>query len=378
MSKQKPVYVTSPTLPPLAELVELLEETWSTRILTNMGPMHRRFEEALVDYLGVQHITLVTNATIGLMLAIRHTVAGGDEAEVITTPFSFVATANSIVWAGATPVFADIEAKTLNIDPAQIERRITPRTKAILAVHCYGQPCKTAEIEQIANHHDLKVIYDAAHAFGASHEGRSLASFGDLSVLSFHATKVFNTFEGGAIVCPNKESKHALDRLSNHGIEDESNVPEIGLNGKMSEFNAAVGLLQLKYLTDVIAQRRRVVERYLELLSGIRGIRCLMEREFLTDSNHYAFPILIEPDCAISCPELQARLREQNIYARRYFHPLISELPKYTHLRSANPDHLPVATAMASQVLCLPLFPSLEPSTQTIIAEVISSACQHR
>lgn len=372
----KPVYVTSPTLPPLAELIPLLEQIWSNRTLTNMGPFHQQFESAIASYCGADHVSLHTNATIALTLAVKQSVAAGDE--VITTPFSFVATANSIVWAGAVPVFADVEEGTLNLDPEQIERHITPRTKAILAVHCYGRPCRTEAIEAIARKHGLKVIYDAAHAFGVRHRGKSLAAYGDLSVLSFHATKVFNTFEGGAIVCRDRATKTALEQLSNHGIVDEATVTEIGLNGKMSEFNAALGLVQLRHFWEAIDKRRACTIRYLALLSGISGIRCLQEDRDLRESNCYAFPILVESRYPLSRDALQAELKAKNIYARRYFHPLISDMPMYAHHASARRENLPVASAAATQVLCLPLFPDLDENVIQVIADTIRAHAVRR
>jgi dTDP-4-amino-4,6-dideoxygalactose transaminase len=372
MSSKQLTYVTRPTLPPLDELLPLLERIWSSRWLTNMGPMHQEFEAALASYFGAPHITLVGNASIGLVIALRHAVSQGDE--VITTPFSFVATSNAIAWAGATPVFVDIDQHTLNIDPAKIEQAISSRTKAILAVHCYGQPCDTDRIGAIARRYNLRVIYDAAHAFGAKHQGRSLASFGDMSVLSFHATKVFNTFEGGAIVVNDRPTKDALDLLSNHGIVDEETVSQIGINGKLNEFAAAVGLLQLKHLGTAIAQRRERIETYHRLLADVSWLRCVIEPRMLADSNCYAFPIIMQPNAPISRDQLHSRLLEHGVVARKYFHPLISRMDGFRHLSSADPVNLPIATSMAARVLCLPLFPDLEARTQEVIANAIASA----
>lgn len=372
----QPVYVTCPTLPPLPELIPLLEQIWQSRTLTNMGPMHRRFESALAERCGIRHVTLHSNATIALTLALKHTVAPGDE--VITTPFSFVATTNSIAWAGAVPVFADIDERSLNLDPRQIEKHITPRTKAIVAVHCYGNACETEAIEAIARQHGLKVIYDAAHAFGVSHRGRSLVSHGDLSVLSFHATKAFNTLEGGAVVCADEGTKAAIERLSNHGIVDEATVTDVGLNGKMSEFNAAVGLVQLQHFDAAIRKRRELTRLYLEQLSPIEGIRCLQQDVDLDQSNCYAFPILIDTRYPDSRDAVQAELRALNIFARRYFHPLISDLPMYRHHPSADRRNLPVAGAAAEQILCLPMFPDLDPAVIHLIAETLAAKALRR
>lgn len=368
MSLRKPLYVTRPTLPPFQEMVPLLEEIWGSRTLTNGGPFHQRFEAELARYLGVPYVTLVTNATIGLMVALRQLHITG---EVITTPFSFVATGHSVLWHGATPVFADIDPITMNLDPQQIERHITPKTSAILAVHCYGRPCDVAAIEAIAREHKLKVLYDAAHAFAVRHNGQSVLNYGDLSVLSFHATKVFNTFEGGAIIAQNLETKQALDRLCNYGIVDEVTVEDTGLNAKMSEFNAALGLLQLQHVDEAIRKRRDIDSRYRQLLAGIPGIRCAIEHVDPACHNFYSFPILVDPEYALSRDALYTKLREHDVYARRYFYPLISSLPMYQGLPSAAASALPIAHSIASKVLCLPMFPDLLPEEQESIAALI-------
>jgi dTDP-4-amino-4,6-dideoxygalactose transaminase len=365
---RKPLYVTRPTLPPFEEIVPLLQEIWGSRTLTNGGPFHQRFEIELARHLGVPYVTLVTNATIGLMVALRQLHVTGD---VITTPFSFVATGHSVLWHGATPVFADIDPTTLNLDPNQIERLITPRTSAILAVHCYGRPCDVAAIGAIAKKHKLKVLYDAAHAFAVRHDGQSVLNYGDLSVLSFHATKIFNTFEGGAIIAPNLETKQSLDRLCNYGIVDEVTVEDTGLNAKMSEFNAALGLLQLRHVDEAIRKRRSVDTRYRELLAGIPGIRCAIEHVDPESHNFYSFPILVGPEYPLSRDALYSRLREHGIHARRYFFPLISNLPMYQGLASAAASSLPVANSIASTVLCLPMFPDLLTEEQENIAALI-------
>lgn len=368
MTIRKPLYVTRPTLPPFEEIVPLLREIWGSRTLTNGGPFHQRFEVELARYLGVPYVTLVTNATIGLMVALRQLRVTG---EVITTPFSFVATGHSVLWHGATPVFADIDPETLNLDPRQIERHITPETSAILAVHCYGRPCDVDAIESIAAKHGLKVLYDAAHAFAVKHNGRSVLNRGDLSVLSFHATKVFNTFEGGAIISPDLKTKESIDRLCNYGIVDEVTVEDTGLNAKMSEFNAALGLLQLQHIDDAIAKRRSIDTRYRELLTDIRGIRFGIESVDPASHNYYSFPILVNEEYALSRDALYTKLREHSIYARRYFYPLISNLPMYKGLPSATASSLPVANAIAAQVLCLPMFPDLLPEEIDAIAALI-------
>ena len=256
---EKPIFVTQPYLPPLEEFMPYLQQIWDSRILTNGGPLHQQLEQALCDYLGVKHIALFNNGTIALVTALQ---ALGLSGEVITTPYSFVATAHALLWNGLTPVFVDIEPRTLNLDPAKIEAAITPKTTAILPVHCYGNPCDVDAIQAIADRHGLKVIYDAAHAFGVEDAGGSILRHGDLSVLSFHATKVFNTFEGGAIVCPDVATKRRIDELKNFGIMDEVTVTAAGLNGKMSEINAAAGLLQLKYIDQMLRHRAEVYRIY--------------------------------------------------------------------------------------------------------------------
>lgn len=361
------VFVARPALPPLEAFIPLLEEIWSSRALTNAGPFHRRFTDALCAHLGVEHVSLVANATLGLMLSARHLGLSG---EVITTPFSFVATAHSLLWAGATPVFVDVDAHTLNIDPAQIERAITPRTTAIMGVHCYGRPCDVDAIEAIAHRHGLKVIYDAAHAFGVKHAGESLLLRGDLSVVSFHATKVFNTFEGGAIVCRDAQSKRQIDHMINCGIADEVTVESMGLNAKMSEFNAALGLLQLQYVDSYIEKRRVVDARYRELLSGVTGIECV-HAPGTEPENYYAFPILVGPDYGLGRDALCDKLSAEGIFARRYFFPLLPDLPLYRDLPSSRSHLFPVARDAASRVLCLPMYPDLHAEDQKRIAAVI-------
>lgn len=370
--KRPPVYVTRPILPPLADLQPLLEEIWESRILSNNGPILQRFEAALAAYLDVTHISIVTNASLGLVLALRH---HGITGEVITPPFSFVATSHAIRWAGAEPVFADIDPVTLNLDPAAVERCITERTQAIMAVHCYGVPCDTEALAAIARRHGLKLIYDAAHAFGVRHEGRPLCAAGDLSVLSFHATKVFNTFEGGAIISPNRETKVALDRLGNYGILDEVTVLETGLNTKMNELNAAVGLSLLPHADAAIAARDALATRYWDALSQTEGLRCLCPPG-RPGHNSYAFPIMVGEDYPMTRDGLYQRLREDGLFARRYFYPLISDLPMYRDLPSAAPEALPVSRRAADQVLCLPLYPGLDIADQNRIIEIVARSAQ--
>ncbi|MCP5354400.1 MAG: DegT/DnrJ/EryC1/StrS family aminotransferase [Rhodobacteraceae bacterium] len=366
-----PVYVTRPILPPLEDVYSLLQEIWQTRILSNGGPILQRFEAALGQYLGVDHISMVGNASMGLVLALRH---HGITGEVITPAFSFVATSHAIRWAGAEPVFADIDPVTLNLDPVEVEKRITSRTQAILAVHCYGTPCDTDGLQRVADRHGLRLIYDAAHAFGVRENGRSICTSGDLSVLSFHATKVFNTFEGGAIISPDRETKLAIDRLGNYGIVDETTVLETGLNTKMSELNAAVGLALLPQMDSAIATRARLANHYSDALGDVPGLRAVCPPG-RAGHNYYHFPILVGDGYPISRDALYERLRQDGLFARRYFYPLISDLPMYRDLPSAAPSMLPVARRAANQVLCLPIFPDLDPVDQERIIGIVRQPC---
>lgn len=363
----KPVFVTQPYLPPLEEFVPYLEQIWDNKILTNGGPMHQQLEQALCDYFGVEHIALFNNGTIALLTALQALRITG---EVITTPYSFVATAHSLLWNGIKPVFADIDPRTLNLDPAKIEAAITPQTTAIMPVHCYGHPCDVDEIQKIADNYNLKVIYDAAHAFGVRDAGGSILRHGDLAVLSFHATKVFNTFEGGAIVCPDAKTKQRINHLKNFGIVDEVTVVAPGINGKMSEINAAFGLLQLKHIDRVMIRRREIDHAYRERLKGVKGIR-IVEEAGQAVANYSYFPILVEADYPLSRDELYQKLKDSNIFARRYFYPLISEFPMYRGMSSAQRNNLPVANDVAEKVLCLPIYPALADDELSRIIDVV-------
>lgn len=365
----KPVYVTQPYLPPLDEFIPYLEKIWESKWLTNNGPFHQQLEVALSEYLGVEHVSLFVNGTLALITALQSLRITG---EVITTPYSFVATSHSLLWNGINPVFVDIERDTLNLDPAKIEAAITPHTTAIMPVHCYGRPCNVKAIQTIADNYNLKVIYDAAHAFGVCDSGGSILRHGDLSVLSFHATKVFNTFEGGAIVCPDAKTKTRLDHLKNFGFVDEVSVVAPGINGKMSEINAAFGLLQLKHIDQALARRKEVDAAYRERLQGIKGIRCLPHDK--TDTPNFAyFPILVGDDYAVSRDVLHQAFKDQGIYPRRYFYPLISDFSMYRGLPSAQSDNLPVAVAAANQILCLPIYPDLDSAQVEIITQLIAA-----
>jgi dTDP-4-amino-4,6-dideoxygalactose transaminase len=364
----KPIYVTEPYLPPLEEFIPYLQKIWETKRLTNGGPFHQQLEQALCEFLGVEHIALFANGTLALVTALQALRITG---EVITTPYSFVATAHSLLWNGIRPVFADIDPETLNLDPGRIEAAITPQTTAIMPVHCYGRPCAVDAIQRIADNYNLRVIYDAAHAFGVRFKSGSLLTHGDLSVLSFHATKVFTTFEGGAIVCPDTKTKQRIDHLKNFGFVNEVTVVAPGINGKMSEVNAALGLLQLKYFDRTIARRKELDARYRALLKGVRNIRCLAEVEDCA-ANHAYFPILVGSDYPVSRDELYRALKNRDIHTRRYFYPLISDFPMYRGLSSAHRDNLPVANRIAEQVLCLPMSPGLADDDVTRIAGVIA------
>jgi dTDP-4-amino-4,6-dideoxygalactose transaminase len=366
---KKNIYVTQPFLPPLEEFIPYLEKIWENKLLTNCGPYHHELEEALCKHLGVEHIALFTNGTIALVTALQALRITG---EVITTPYSFVATSHSLLWNSIKPVFVDIDPRTLNLDPVKIEAAITPQTTAIMPVHCYGHPCDVDAIQKIADNYNLKVIYDAAHAFGVEDSHGSILKHGDLSVLSFHATKVFNTFEGGAIVCPDEKTKVRIDQLKNFGHVGETNVVAPGINGKMSEFNAALGLLQLKYIDQALARRKAIDAAYRDRLKGVKGIHCLADAGEKV-ANYSYFPVLVGTDYPISRDDLYQKLKDVGIHPRRYFYPLISDFPMYRGLPSAHEDNLPVATAAAKQILCLPIYPDLDMSVVDEISRFISA-----
>lgn len=368
MKKENDIFVTQPLLPPLNEFIPYLEKIWNNKILTNCGPFHQQLERALCEYLGVEHIALFTNGTIALVTALQAMRITG---EVITTPYSFVATAHSLLWNGVKPVFADIDPNTLNLDPAKIEAAITPQTTAIMPVHCYGHPCDVEAIQKIADTYNLKVIYDAAHAFGVKDAKGSILNHGDLSVLSFHATKVFNTFEGGAIVCPDAKTKQRIDHLKNFGIVDEVTVVAPGINGKMSEINAAFGMLQLQHMEQAMANRKHIDTTYREELCNVTGIKCLSNAGE-TVANYSYFPVLVQSDYPISRDALYQKLKDQGIYARRYFYPLISDFPMYRGLPSAQHANLPIAADAAAKVLCLPIHPAMTQEDQDRIIKVIA------
>ena len=366
----KKIYVTSPFMPPLEEFNYYLREIWASHTLTNCGKYHEELEKRLADFLGVDYICLFCNGTIALLTAMQ---ALGIKGEVITTPFSFVATSHSLLWNNVKPVFVDVESDKFSMDPAKIEASITPETTAILPVHVYGIPCDVEGIQKVADTYGLKVIYDAAHAFGVEMDGNSILNYGDLSVMSFHATKVFNTFEGGAIVCHDAKMKSRIDKLKNFGHDGETRVIAPGINGKMDELHSSFGLLQLKYVGKCIERRRILDERYRNGLSGITGITVPEIPDGLVHNYSY-FPILVNDRIfPITRDNLNEELRANQIYPRRYFYPLISEFPMYRGLQSARGENLPVATKIADQILCLPLFPDLEEESVDRIVSIIKN-----
>lgn len=365
----KPITVTSPLLPPLEDFIPYLQKIWDSKWITNNGAMHKELERQLAEYLGVEYISLFANGTLALITALQTLNIMG---EVITTPYSFVATTHSIFWNKCTPVFVDVEPDYFNIDPAKIEAAITEKTTAIMPVHVYGNPCDVETIQQIAEKHHLKVIYDAAHAFGVKKDGVSILNYGDLSVLSFHATKIFSTIEGGAVICHSQEMKHHIDNLKNFGFRGETVVEEPGINAKMNEVQAAYGLLSLKYIDEAIAKRKQIVEKYREELKNISGISFLPE-QIGVEYNYAYFPIFVdEAEYGMSRDALYEKLRANNIYGRRYFYPLISTFEPYKELPSS--QNLPIAQKAAEQVICLPLYADLESyDLERIITIIVSN-----
>jgi len=354
------IYVTRPALPPLNEFIPYLGKIWGSKILTNNGQFHRQLEEELCKFLGVKHISLFCNGTIALITALRALDISG---EVITTPYSFVATSNALMWSGIRPAFADIEDKTFNMDPGKIEALITPRTTALLPVHIYGNPCDVNAIKKIADKHGLKVIYDASHAFGVRIGDNSVLNHGDMSVLSFHATKTFTTFEGGAIVCRDKKTKKKIDNLKNFGFTGETSVIASGINGKMNEIQAAFGLLYLKHVSSYMEKTKKIADVYRKKLRGITGVKIFDDLPGIT-YNHSFFPILIDKKAfGMSRNALYEKYKKNNIFCRRYFYPLISQLKPYEKIGSASTGKLPVAKKLSESVLCLPIYPELEAET---------------
>lgn len=356
MENKKVITVTSPLLPSLEEFMPYLQDIWDRKWLTNNGHYHKELEKALCEYLKVPYISLFTNGTLPLMCALQALRITG---EVITTPYSFVATTHSLWWNGIKPVFVDIDPVTGNIDPDKIEAAITPRTTAIMPVHVYGNPCDTQRIQEIADKYGLKVIYDAAHAFGVEVNGESVLNAGDMSTLSFHATKVYNTIEGGALICHDEQTKKRIDYLKNFGFAGETTVIAPGINGKMDEVRAAYGLLNLKQVDAAIEARRQVAVRYREALRDVKGIR-VMEDIPGVRHNYAYFPIFIDAEeYGMTRDELYFKMKEQDVLGRRYFYPLISEFSTYRGLESASLENLSIAHQLAASVICLPMYAGL-------------------
>jgi dTDP-4-amino-4,6-dideoxygalactose transaminase len=367
--KKLNIYVTQPFLPPLEEFIPYLQKIWDSHILTNGGPFHQELEQKLCEYLGVKYISLFSNGTLALVTALQVLKITG---EVITTPYSFVATTHALWWNNIKPVFVDIEPYTFNIDPEKIESAITPQTTAILPVHVYGNPCNVLKIKEIADDYGLKVIYDACHTFGVNLNGIPVLNFGDLSVMSFHATKVYNTFEGGAIVCHDEATKKRIDNLKNFGFVNETTVVTPGINAKMNEVQAAMGLLQLKHIDGSIEKGKQIAEQYQNLLKNIDGISYI---EDIPDVKHcYSyFPVFIDKEIyGKTRDEIYEELKRNNIYGRRYFYPLISQFPTYRGLESALPGKMPVAEKVTEEVICLPIYSDLSDKEVNKVVKVIT------
>lgn len=358
------MYVTKPFLPPLDEFVPYLEKIWKSGQLTNNGAFHVELERELARYLGVSHISLFNNGTVALLAALKLYELSG---EVITTPYTFVATTHALRWNGITPVFGDIDPVTFNLDPRSVERLITERTTAIMPVHVYGGPCDVEAFQTLADRYGLKLIYDAAHAFGVRHDGQSVLNYGDASALSFHATKVFHTFEGGALVLNSAEDKARIDQLKNFGFVSETQVDAIGINGKLNEVQAAMGLLHLRYIDEAIAARRHVGQLYCTRLVDVPGIDL---PDICRNSQNYSyFPIIIGEEYSVSRDGLYEALRDQGIMARRYFYPLVTDFEVYQDCLPEKPQ-FPVASDVAARVLCLPIYPGM---TESDVERVVST-----
>lgn len=352
----KIIPVTKPFLPPLEEFYPYLEKIWENHQLTNNGPFHHELENALCSYLGVEYLSLFANGTLALVTALQALRIKG---EVITTPYSFVATSHALIWNNLSPVFVDIKPGTFNMDPSKIEEAITPNTTAILPVHCYSTPCETEEIQRIADNYGLYVIYDAAHAFGVKYKGESILKHGDISILSFHATKVFNTFEGGAIVSNSYKIKKRVDYLKNFGFSDEITIVAPGINGKMSEVSAAFGLLQLKHVDAAIVKRKCIYDIYCNELNDVIGIN-LPLNNYNAEFNYSYFPVLVYNNYHMNRDALYDKLKSHGILARRYFYPLISNIPMYKSIPSSSCINLSNANDISNRVICLPIYPDME------------------
>lgn len=366
--KNDRITVTSPLLPDLDEFHSMLKEIWDSKWITNNGQFHKQLEAALCEYLKVPYVSLFTNGTLPLLTALQALRITG---EVITTPYSFVATTHSIWWNGCKPVFVDIEESTCGMDPEQIEAAITPKTTAIMPVHCYGKPVNMEAIQAIADKYGLKVIYDAAHAFGVEVNGKSVLMQGDMATLSFHATKVFNTLEGGALVVHDEKTKQRIDYLKNFGFAGETEVVAPGINSKMDEVRSAYGLINLKQVDEAIEKRRQVAVRYREALRNVPGIRFFDDMPGVKHNYSY-FPIFVNAkEYGTTRDELYFKMKEQGILGRRYFYPLISTFSTYRGLPSAAPENLPVATKIANEVICLPMHHELSQEDLNRIIDLI-------
>lgn len=366
--EHKQITVTSPLLPPLEEFTPYLEDIWRRKWITNNGHYHQELEAALCDYLKVPYISLFTNGTLPLIVALQALRITG---EVITSPYSFVATTHALWWNGIKPVFVDIDPTTCNLDPEKIEAAITPRTTAIMPVHVYGKPCDTSRIQEIADKYGLKVIYDAAHAFGVEVNGKPILKHGDMSTLSFHATKVYNTIEGGALICQDEKTKQRVDYLKNFGFAGETTVVAPGINGKMDEIRSAYGLLALKYVDAAIEARHQVAIQYRNILKEIPGISYMDDIPGVKHNYSY-FPIFIDAEqYGMTRDELYFKMKEMNVLGRRYFYPLISNFSTYRGLDSARTDNLPIATKLADSVICLPMHHELSVSDVERIINLI-------
>lgn len=364
----KQITVTSPLLPNLDEFHNMLKEIWDSKWITNNGSFHQRLEKALAEYLKVPYVSLFTNGTLPLITALQALRITG---EVITTPYSFVATTHSLWWNGIKPVFVDIDPATGNINPDNIEAAITPKTTAIMPVHVYGKPCDTKAIQEIADKYGLKVIYDAAHAFGVEVDGESILNAGDMSTLSFHATKVYNTIEGGAMVMHDEKTKKRIDYLKNFGFAGETEVVAPGINSKVDEMRSAYGLLNLRQVDQAIENRHKVAVAYREALRNVDGITSFDDMPGVRHNYSY-FPIFVDAESyGMTRDELYFKMRDAGVLGRRYFYPLISEFSTYRGLPSAKPENLPNAHKMADSVICLPMHHNLsEEDINRVIEQV--------
>lgn len=367
---KKIITVTSPLLPSLDDFIPYLQDIWDRKWLTNNGYYHQELERALAEYLKMPYVSLFTNGTLPLICALQALRITG---EVITTPYSFVATTHSLWWNGIKPVFVDIDPVTCNLAPDKIEAAITPRTTAIMPVHVYGKPCDTERIQAIADKYGLRVIYDAAHAFGVEVNGQSILNAGDMSTLSFHATKVYNTIEGGALICHDEKTKKRIDYLKNFGFAGETEIVAPGINGKMDEVRAAYGLFNLKQVDAAIEARRQVAIKYRQALRSVEGISFMEDMPGVRHNYSY-FPIFVDAEkYGMTRDELYLKMREQGVWGRRYFYPLISEFSAYRGLKSAQRESLPSAYKIAENVICLPMHHALsEEDVQRILHSIIN------